>query len=121
MKALNSSMMVSEPLCKEFWLERIPHKIRILIAPSMNLPLDDLAKQADSISELPAKNKSCLTTTAAVTASVVPAPQLQPSISNPVESANLLCMQEMTKELAAIRADRNCYRQYPKSVNTHIY
>lgn len=105
--------MITEPLRKEFWLERISPEVRLLITPSINLPIDDLAKQADSIAELLLKNKTNLSTAALNLSNSFNQPtpnvsvQPQTSMSQPVENAILLCMQEMTKELAAIRAERN--------------
>lgn len=109
--------MVNELLCKEFWLERIPPEIRLLISPFMNLLLEDIAKQAYSISELLAKNKTSFSAAIVNLPSLaslinqlplcVPSVQPSSSISTPIGSAILLCRQEITKELAAIRAERN--------------
>lgn len=105
--------MVNEPLFKEFWLERIPPETRLLILSCMNPPLEDLAKQADSLSELLIKNKTNFSTAVVNLPSLespinqlpssVPSVQPSSSISALIESAILLCMQEMTKNENAFK------------------
>lgn len=92
---------LSDTLCRELWLSKIQPKTRILITPSLALPIAELAKQADTIWELQKATSPVSSVNAMVQQPV------QSTSSSNFECALLAAMQEVTKELAALRAENN--------------
>lgn len=107
LKSLAGNTFSDDKILRELWLQRLPRNAQAILTAQSDLPLDKVAELADKILEV---NPIAI-------AAAVATPTSLPHSTTPDLSDLALKLQELTKQVAALTADRSRQRSRSKSNN----
>ncbi|KAL0882480.1 hypothetical protein ABMA27_000949 [Loxostege sticticalis] len=103
LRSLAGSTLKDDSLFRQLWLRRLPHQVQAILAAQADLSLDKLAELADKITEV-----------APGPANVFAVDSTPPLLSSLVE-----CVQNLTKQVAALSAHQHRSRSQSRSTSTN--